>query len=304
MSFATRLGGSTDMAPRFDYFFRETFNGLKRNGLIAFATVSTVFIALFLLGGALLAREQASLMIETATANVDVSIFLLDDVSPTQQQQLGRLLNEMPEVESVRYDSKAVAYERFKELFKDQEDLVENTSPDALPASFRVKLHNPEQFAVVKARLTGQPGIDNIVDHSDFLKRLFAVTRVFRIGVLIVAIVMLVAAAVLIGNTVRIAVFNRRKEIGIMRLVGATNWFIRVPFLIEGVLEGLFGAGFAIIALFLMKSLFIDGIGAQLPFLPFIGTEAVTQIVPALLLVGTVVAAIASLIAMRRFLEV
>lgn len=292
------------MAPRFDYFFRETVNGLRRNGLLAFATVSTAFIALFLLGGALLVRQQTNIMVEQATANVDVSVYLRDDVSPSQQRELNKILLEMPEVSIVRYESKDAAYDRFKVIFEDQPDLVNNTSPDALPASFRVRLENPEQFAVVEARLAGQPGIDNIVDHSEFLERLFAVTRVFRWGVFALAIVMLIAAAVLIGNTVRIAVFNRRKEIGIMRLVGATNWFIRIPFLIEGVLEGLLGAGAAILALFILKGVFIDGIRAQLQFLPLIGSEAVTGVVPWLLLIGAVVSVIASLVAMRRFLEV
>lgn len=292
------------MAPRFDYFFRETVNGLRRNGLLAFATISTAFIALFLLGGALLVRQQTNIMVEQATANVDVSVYLRDDVSPSQQRELNKILLQMPEVSIVRYESKDAAYERFKVIFEDQPDLVNNTSPDALPASFRVRLENPEQFAVVEARLAGQPGIDNIVDHSEFLERLFAVTRVFRWGVFALAIVMLIAAAVLIGNTVRIAVFNRRKEIGIMRLVGATNWFIRIPFLIEGVLEGLLGAGAAILALFILKGVFIDGIRAQLQFLPLIGSEAVTGVVPWLLVIGAVVSVIASLVAMRRFLEV
>jgi cell division transport system permease protein len=292
------------MALRFDYFFRETFQGLKRNGLVAFAAVSTAFIALFLLGGALLVSREVGLLIKQTEANVEVSVFLRDDISPTQQQRLNELLNEMPEVALVRYESKEEAYQRFQDIFSNQQDLVQNVTPDALPASFRVKLNNPEQFEVVRARLAGEAGIDNIVDQRNILKRLFAVTRVFRVGVLAVAIVMLVSAAALIGNTVRLAVFNRRKEIGIMRLVGATNWHIRLPFLIEGVIEGLIGAGAAVLGLFVMKVLFIDPLRGNVGFLPLVGTEDVIFAVPWLLGIGVVVAAIASLFAMRRFLEV
>jgi cell division transport system permease protein len=292
------------MALRFDYFFRETFQGLKRNGLVAFAAVSTAFIALFLLGGALLVSREVGLLIQQTEANVEVSVFLRDDISPTQQQRLNELLNEMPEVALVRYESKEEAYQRFQDIFSNQQDLVQNVTPDALPASFRVKLNNPEQFEVVRARLAGEAGIDNIVDQRNILKRLFAVTRVFRVGVLAVAIVMLVSAAALIGNTVRLAVFNRRKEIGIMRLVGATNWHIRLPFLIEGVIEGLIGAGAAVLGLFVMKVLFIDPLRGNVGFLPLVGTEDVIFAVPWLLGIGVVVAAIASLFAMRRFLEV
>jgi cell division transport system permease protein len=180
---------------------------------------------------------------------------------------------------------------------------VENTSADALPASFRVKLKDPEQFAVVNARLAGQPGIDKVVDHSDFLEQMFALIRVFRLGVFLVSLIMLVAAAVLIGNTVRMGVFARRKEIGIMRLVGATNWFIRVPFLIEGVFEGLLGAGAAILGLLILKTVFVDSLRNQVGFLPLIGMHDIFVTMLWVIPAGVGVAVLASLIAMRRFLE-
>jgi cell division transport system permease protein len=292
------------MALRIDYYFKETLQGLKRNGLVAFAAVSTAFIALFLVGGALLVQREVGLLIARTEANVEVSVFLRDDVSPTQQGNLGDMLNKMPEVASVHFESKEEAYKRFKEIFKNQKALVENVSQDSLPASFRVKLKDPQKFAVVNARLTGQSGIDKIVDQRNILKRLFAVTRVFRVGVLAVAIVMLISSAALIGNTVRLAVFNRRKEIGIMRLVGATNWHIRLPFLIEGIIEGLLGAGAAILGLFIMKVAFIDPLRGKVGFLPLVGTPDVVFTVPWLLGLGVLVAAVASLFAMRQFLEV
>ena len=154
-------------------------------------------------------------------------------------------------VSRVDFESKEQACVRFKDLFRGQSALVNNVDCNALPASLRVKLSEPEKFAQVTAILgcetqdvdgtsklvCAQPGIDNVVDNSRFLTRLFAVTRVFRIGVLLVSVVMLIAAAVLIANTVRMGLFARRKEIGIMKLVGATNWRIRLPFLIEGLME-------------------------------------------------------------------
>jgi cell division transport system permease protein len=292
------------MALRVDYYFKETLQGLKRNGLVAFAAVSTAFIALFLVGGALLVQREVGLLIARTEANVEVSVFLRDDVSISQQNHLGDVLNQMPEVASVHYESKDEAYRRFKEIFKNQKALVENVSPDSLPASFRVKLKDPQKFDVVAARLTGQSGIDKVVDQRNILKRLFAVTRVFRVGVLAVAIVMLISSAALIGNTVRLAVFNRRKEIGIMRLVGATNWHIRLPFLIEGIIEGLLGAGAAILGLFIMKVAFIDPLRGKVGFLPLVGTPDVIFTVPWLLGLGVLVAVVASLFAMRQFLEV
>ena len=292
------------MVRRLDYFFRETFQGLKRNGLVAFAAVSTAFIALFLLGLALLASREVGLLIDSTTKDVEVSVYLRDDISPAQQQNLQRLITSMPQVEAATYESKSDAYENFKRIFHEQEDLVRNVGPDALPASFRIKLVDPEKFEVVRARLEGQPGIDNIRDNRQILKRLFAAIRVFRLGGIGVAIVMLVSAAALIGNTVRMAVFARRKEIGIMRLVGATSWFIRIPFMIEGVVEGLLGAGVAILALFIMKLAFVDALRNLVGFLPLIRSEDVMFTVPWLIGISIVVSVGAGIIATRRFLEV
>src|SRR2546425_2197270 len=292
------------MALRVGSFFNEPLQGLRRNGLVAFAAISTAFIALFLVGGALLVSREVSLLIDFTTRDVEVSVFLQKGISPTQQAQIGDLLAHMPEVASVHFESQQEAYQRFVKIFKNQAALVENITPDALPASFRVKLKDPQQFSVVAQRLVGQPGIDKIVDQRRILKRLFAVIRGSRIGVLAVAVVMLVSAAALIGNTVRLAVFNRRKEIGIMRLVGATNWHIRLPFLIEGVIEGLLGASAAVLFLFIAKVVFIDPLRGKVGFLPLVATSDIIFTVPLLLGAGVVVAAVASLFAMRRFLEV
>jgi cell division transport system permease protein len=246
------------MGRRFGYFFRETAAALRRNGLVTLAAIATVFISLFLLGASLLARQQVNMMVDLWTQNVEVSVFLREGVSGPEVEQLGRDIGGMPEVASAEFESKEEAYDRFKELFKESPALVENVSADSLPASFQVKLDNPEDFQVISARLTGNPAIEEIRDNRGIVNRLLALTNILRTGALAVAIIMLTAAAGLIGNTVRMAVFARRREIAIMKLVGATNWFIRVPFLIEGMVQGLLGAGFAILGLFLMKVLFID----------------------------------------------
>ncbi len=290
---------------RIEYYFKETFQGLRRNGLLAFAAVSTAFIALFLLGMALLVRREVDLLIQATEADVEISVFLQDKIAPTHQEHLQTLLRQMPEVANLDYESKAEAFDRAQKIIlRNEPEVIRNVSRDAFPASFRIKLLDPKQFRVVDARLQGQPGIDKIVDHRELLTRLFSVTAVFRVGMFAVAVIMLVSAAALIGNTVRMAVFARRKEIGIMRLVGATNWHIRVPFLIEGIIEGLLGAAAAIVALFIMKVWFFDDIREKVRFLPWLGTQDVLSAVPYLLIAGVVVAAVASLLAMRRFLEV
>jgi cell division transport system permease protein len=299
---------------KLDYFFRETTSGLRRNGLVAFAAISTTFIALLLFGLALLISRQVNVMIDRTTGNVEVAIYLSDPVNDQNVASLRETLMALPIVATVDYENKQEAYERFQKLFANSRELVDNVDPEALPASLRVKLSEPERFQEVAAVLgcepgrggyvCAAPGVETLVDQREFLDRLFAVTRVFRVGVLLVAIVMLVSAAVLIANTVRMGLFARRKEIGIMKLVGATNWRIRIPFLIEGLFESLIGAVAAILVLFALKVAFINPLNNSVQFVPWIVNSDVLAIVPWLLFAGVLVAIVAGLVGMRRFLDV
>ncbi len=291
--------------PKTRYFFRETMTALRRNGLVAFAAVSTMFISLFLLGGSLLVQRQVDDMIGEWGDKVEVSVFLRDEASPDQVAALEQKINTMPEKQTFYYETKDQAYASFQKLFEDSPALVNNVDPQALPASFRIKLKDYSKFEVVRARLAGDPAILQIIDQRDILNKLVAITGILRTGVMSVAIIMLLAATGLIGNTVRMAVFARRKEIAIMKLVGATNWFIRVPFLIEGAVEGLVGAGLAILTLFVMKVLFIDPLRtAGFELIPWVGTSAIVATIPWLIGVGVLMSLLASFFAMRRFLQV
>ncbi len=307
------------MRVRADYFFRETISGLKRNGIVAFAAVSTAFIALFLFGMALLIGREIRIIIEATTANVEVAVYLSDDANDSTVQLLTNKLYDLEAVGEVTYESKQEAWDRFQRLFANQPALVNNVSASALPASLRVKMDDPEQFKQVRAALgcaeqtdelgrrrlvCAQPGIDNVVDQRNVLDKLFAVIRVLTVGVFAVAVVMLFAAVALIANTVRMGLFARRKEIGIMKLVGATNWRIRIPFLIEGLVESLIGAGAAILALYIGKVAFIDRLRYEIGFIPLIRNGDVLATVPWLLGAGALIAVIAGFVGMRRFLDV
>jgi cell division transport system permease protein len=302
------------VARRFEYYFREVSAGLRRNGLVAFAAISTTFIALLLFGLALLISREVGLMIEATTGNVEVAVYLSDPVNPSTVQNLTNKIEQLDVVASVDYETKAEACVRFKRLFANQTALVQTVDCDALPASLRVKLDDPQQYTQVAAVLgcqlkegkyvCAEPGIDTLVDQSRFLDRLFAVTRVFRVGVLLIALVMLVSAAVLIANTVRMGLFARRKEIGIMKLVGATNWRIRIPFLVEGVVESLIGAAAAVFFLFGLKVAFINPLYGTIQFMPWVTNADVVAIIPWLVVAGVMVALLAGLVGMRRFLDV
>ncbi|HEY7400815.1 MAG TPA: permease-like cell division protein FtsX [Actinomycetota bacterium] len=309
---------------RLDYYFRETATGLRRNGIVAFGAVSTSFIALFLFGLALLIYRELNLVIFNVTENVEVAVYLKDgpDHSDPPQDTVVRLtgkLASLPAVASVTYQSKDEAYERFKELFAGKPVFTENVSPDAIPASLRVHLTDTGLFDQIKAALDcndqqqpngstklvcTEPGVDTIADFSTLLEQLTQITRLLSLGVLSIAIVMLFSAIVLIANTLRMGMFARRREIGIMRLVGATNWRIRIPFLIEGMVESLVGAGLAVLALFVLKVTVIDGLSGQIRFFPFVRNSDVLAVAPWMLLASVFVAIVAGTIGIRRFLDV
>ena len=300
-------------------YFRETASGLRRNGIVAFAAMSTAFIALFLFGLALLIAREFNLVIEAWTGNVQVGVYLTDSANADTVRLLTTKLDALPAVGEVTYESKADACVRFKELFANQPVFAEGIDCETpennpLPASLRVNLADTSQFEQIAVAMgcstdaggkqSCGPGVDTVQDYRDLLSRLVAITRVLSIGILSIAAIMLASAVALIANTLRMGMFVRRKEIGIMRLVGATNWRIRVPFLIEGLVESLLGAAAAIFALFLVKVIFIDRLRDEIRFFPLIQNHDVLAIAPWILIAATVIAVIAGTIGMRRFLDV
>jgi cell division transport system permease protein len=286
-------------------YFHETALGLRRNGIVAFAAMSTAFIALFLFGLALLIAREFNLVIDAWTGNVQVAVYLTDPPNPETVKLLTSKLEALPAVGQVTYESKAAACARAQILFANQPNLIENVDCETVfPASLRVKLADTEEFAQVRAAVEGQPGVAQIADYREVLSRLVAITRVLSVGILSIAIIMLASAVALIANTLRMGMFARRKEIGIMRLVGATNWRIRTPFLIEGLVEGLLGAAAAVFALFLVKVIFIDRLRGEIKFFPLVQNHDVLAIAPWILIAATVIAVIAGTIGMRRFLDV
>ncbi|HEX3211242.1 MAG TPA: permease-like cell division protein FtsX, partial [Actinomycetota bacterium] len=240
------------MAFRLSYIAVEAYRGFRRNLLLAISMVIIVAISLTLFGIALLAGKQVSLFGGYWSDKIEVSVFLAPKVPAEQRDTIRSQLDALPAVERVYYESKEDAYTRFRDQFKDSPDMVRNVSPDVLPESYRVKLKDPTQFAQVHDEFcSGQfndrgkeicnPGIDSVIDQKKLVERLFAVLNMLKNSFFVLAAVLGIAAVVLIAVTVRVAAFARRKETQIMKLVGASNTYIRLPFLAEGVVAGLLG---------------------------------------------------------------
>ena len=288
----------------FQYVAKETATNLKRNVFITVAAVLVVSVSLYLVGVVLIASFAVDRALTLQTRKVEVAVFLNRDVTPEARDSIQKDLSAMPEVATVAYESKEEAYERFKILFRDEPEIVQNTTPDALPESFRVKLKDPNEFEVVRDRLEGRPGIQEIRDERQFLKRFLAVVRDIRtLGAVVVGLLIL-AAAVLIATTIRMAIFARRREVAIMKLVGATNWFIRIPFMLEGVIQGVIGTVVAVLLLLLTKPFFTN-LAKSFQFLNLtVSVPEILQRSALLLLFGGVIGALGSLLGLTRFLEV
>ena len=289
---------------RIGYFFSETVTNLRRNLLMTVAAISTVAISLLLLGGVQILGMTVNKMTNDWEAKVEVSAFFLKDATQNEIEQLGNELSQMDEVTNVTFVSQEQAYDEFR---RDWPDLVGPLPRDALPASYRIKLHDADDAEEVAARIVGAPGIEDVDFGGTVIKKLLQVNSLLRTITLVMSVILMVAAAALIANTIRLAIYARREEIGIMKLVGATNWFIRIPFMMEGLFAALVGAIVSIAIVLGANWLLFSRVGNALPFLQnvldFSGSELVSVTI-VLVGVGALVGLAGSGMALRRFLEV
>jgi len=298
---------------RASFVFREVVNGLRRNVTMTIAMVITTAISLGLLGGGLLIVRLIDKTNDIYYDRVEVAVFLTDDVSTndtgcTQQPctDLRRDLESTPGVESVVLESREQAFERFKQIFAAQPELIQLTRPQALPASFRVKLDDPERFPAMQAAFAGRPGVLNVKDQGEYIDRLFRMLGGVRNLTFLIALVQALAAVLLISNMIQISAYTRRTEVGIMRLVGATRWYTQLPFLLEAVVAGVVGAALAVIGLVAVKVAFLDTIlkdTFEANILPRLGMLDVLWVAPILALVAIGISAITGYLTLRLYVR-
>jgi cell division transport system permease protein len=296
------------------FLLSEVGIGLRRNMTMTFAVIVTTAISLSLLGIGLLSNAQVGAMKDYWYDKIEVSVFLCGSLSESpscaggvvtseQRLQIQQDLQTMPAVDSVFYESQSEAFNRFQERFKDSA-IAANVSADQLPESFRVKLKDPTQFAVIVSAFSGRPGVDVVQDQRSILEKFFKLLGVLRNGALLVGLASVLTAALLISNTLRIAAFNRRRETGVMKLVGASSWSIQLPFLLEGVISAIVGWGLATGLLAGLKGVIDSKVAPLLSFTNFFGWGEVWVASAYLLATGLFVSTVASVITLRRYLKV
>ena len=262
-------------------------------------------VSLTMLGASGLMYLQVNSMKEFYYDQIEVSIFLVSDVSEEQRTSLQSSLDADPLISTVTYESREEAYERFRTLYADAQDLVNAVKPDQLPESFRIKLVDPEEYQAIFDKYNGTEGIDEIVDQRRLLDKIFNILSSVQSMALIAASIMAVAALMLVGNTIQVAAYSKRREVAVMKLVGASNWFIQAPFVLEAVVAGLFGSLLGFGALVLGKMFLLDGSLRDLTeLLTPIEWSSVLLMFPLMAGVGGLVSAVTAWVTLRFYLRV
>jgi cell division transport system permease protein len=296
---------------RLAYFSRETLISLRRNLLMTFAGVMTVSVSLFLFGGILLVSRVVDHGTNKWKNGVELEIFMQVKASPSQIAKVKAALDQdklggvNAKVKSYRFFTKQDALKEFRKLFQDEPVLVENTTADALPTSYRVVPSKPQLTATIAKEFENVPGVKAINTPEKEVKTLLTATRWIRLAFFLMAGVLLASSLFLIVNTIRLATFARRREIEVMKLVGASNWFVRVPFMAEGLVQGLIGAGFAVGLVYFLKWVITRLLKHQHNLLkPFYASSHDVFVIGSwVLLIGAVIGVAGSMIGLRRFLE-
>ncbi|MDP9799562.1 cell division transport system permease protein [Catenuloplanes nepalensis] len=290
---------------RLKYVLSEVLVGLWRNVTMTIAMIITMSVSLTMLGASALLYLQANEMKDFYYANIEVAMFLKADVNDEQRQSLDAQLSSDGLVQSYELETKEKALEKFQTLWRDTPDLVKSVSAEQLPESFRVKLNNPEQYEDFATKYASAEGVDEILDQRALLEKVFGILNSVQTMSLVASSIMAIAALLLVGNTIQVAAYSKRREVAVMKLVGASNWFIQAPFVLEAVAAGVLGALLGFGALVLGKILLIDGALRDLTeLLTPLNWDNVLLMLPFMAGAGAVVSAVTAWTTLRFYLRV
>jgi cell division transport system permease protein len=270
------------------------------------ASISTVALSLLVLGMFLTMVLNVNNLAHQLESQVQVTVYMQDTATPDQLKQVDKVLKSTEGIVKVKPVTKQQALQEFKSRLGDQQKLLDALGQDnPFPASFEIQVDTPERIPGLVPQLQQLPGVETAKFGQEVVTHLFQLTRVLRIGGVLLIALLAVATLFIISNTIRITVFARRREVNIMKYVGATDWFIRWPFLLEGMLMGLIGAAIADLALYQGYNAILARIYATLAFFPMLPTwPTMGYLCAVLIVVGTLIGALGSSISLRKFLDV
>jgi cell division transport system permease protein len=290
-----------------EYVAKETGNNLRRNILMTTGAILCVAVSLTIVGIALVLKQGVSRATLQWRKGVEISIFMNATATPDQTSAVRTQLDGLKgtEVKSYTYCDQVCAYKEFRTMFANTPDFTQAVTQSDLPPSFRVVPSNPQLVDQIGGRFTSQAGVKDVEYAKDAIKGLLTVTHYAQVAFLSLAAILLLLAVLLIVNTIRMAIFSRRREVAVMKLVGATNWFIRIPFMTEGMIQGIAGGSVAFAVVYLLRNVVFDLVKKQTLFNNLIAsTHDVVYTGLAILVIGAVVGAGGSAAAVSRFLDV
>lgn len=293
------------MLKNFWYFCREAFKSMARNHLLSFATISTVAICILILGMAILATLNASHLITRLESDLEIMSYLNKDLKPIQVGQVEKDLKAIPGVESVRFVSREEALRYLQDSYgEDRYDLGKTLGQNPLPDGYEIKVLDPHQVPTVAEQVEQVVGIDRVSYGKEMVNNLFTATKWVRVLSLAFIVLLSLGAIFLIATTIRLAIFSRRKEVYLMKLIGSTDWFVRWPFFIEGILLGTAGSLIAILLLAVGYDTLIGSI-QSVPFMPVVSNRTMLlEVYSGLVAIGALLGVLGTYISLNRFLDV
>jgi cell division transport system permease protein len=290
---------------RAKYVMSEVFLGLWRNISMTVAMIITMAVSLTMLGAGLLLYNQVDVIEEYYQTNLEVVVYLDRDIDQPTTDQIKADLEASGYAAQVKYESQEEAYDRFKETFEESKDLVASVDPTVLPAAFRIKMNDINDADKLIADFSEREGVYQVTNQRDILQQVFDILGGAQRLTLIVALVQGIAALMLVANTIQVAAYSRRREVAIMKLVGAPNWFVQAPFVLEAVFAGVIGAIFAFATLIAAKFLVIDGQFKDLfSLMPPISMQSILLLLPILTGISALISAVTAWITLRFNIKV
>lgn len=290
---------------RAKYVLSDVATGLMRNITMTIAMVITMCLSMALLGCIFLAHDEVNSIEQLYHSEVEVTIFLKKDITQEQQASLESMLRSDPLVRQATYQSKEDAYANFRKMFRNAPSLVEATQSDTLPASFGVKPKESGQFKEISDKYKAVPGVDEVVDQEQTLSKLFRMLNDIQTMSAIIAVIGGLASLLLVANMIQIAAYSKRREVAVMKLVGASNWFIQMPFVLEAVFAAVVGAVLAFALLVGAKLFLFDGqLKPLMDIFPPITWKMVLLQLPKLAGIGAGISALAGWATLRFYVRV
>lgn len=289
-----------------EYFIKEVYTSFKRNIWMTLASIFTVVLSLFILGFFSIVILNLNKMADTLESQVQISVYLKDDLSQEEIDETKETLSKIEGLQDIKFTTREEAMENFKKRLGDQQfllDALDDTNP--LPDSFSLTVTSPQQVKTIADTAAALDSVESASYSQDVINHLFNLTHLIRLIGVALIILLTGAAIFIISNTIRLTVFARRKEIAIMKYVGATDWFIRWPFLLEGICLGFIGGGLATIFLYIIYNQVTQEIYEAMAFFPLIPQHPfIDYISLAILVAGIIIGALGSTISLKRFLKV